>query len=195
MIKKTVFLLYILICTISLKAQSGQIQAGSIIKGTNGKPAGIVFQYDAAAGTGYMVSLVDTQLPWGMIDINIPRADDYINSALAELDFSGLVNTAAIVSQGGTKTEYAARWCFELHAGGLTGWYLPSCGELHLLLSNRQIVNQALQKAGASPIANTWHWSSSEGDKDVSWNINMAGGDIYPADKNAIKRVRAIRKF
>ena len=174
---------------------NAQIQEGSIINGKDGKPAGVVFQYDVQTGTGYMVSLVDTQLPWGTMGTNIEHAENYINSAVAGKDFSGLVNTAAIVSQLGTKSEYAARWCFELGTGCLTGWYLPSCGELNLLLSKRQIVNQALQKAGASPMATTWHWSSSEGNKDMSWNINFSGGDIYAADKNAIKRVRAIRKF
>ena len=130
-----------------------------------------------------------------MRNMNIEHAGDYINSVAAGNDFFGLVNTAAIVSQSGIKNEYAARWCFEFNAGGLTGWYLPSCGELNLLFSKRQLVNQALQKAGASPIANTWHWSSSEGNEDMSWNINFAGGDNYAADKNAVKRVRSIRKF
>jgi hypothetical protein len=195
MIKKTVFLSCILLFAFSLKAQTGQVREGSIVNGTNGKPAGVVYQYDDATGTGYMVSLTDAQLPWGSMDTNIDRSGDYINSALAGQDFAGLVNTAAIVYQLGVKAEYAARWCFELNAGGLTGWYLPSCGELNLLLSKKQIVNQALEKAGASHIANTWHWSSSEGDHNLSWNINMAGGDNYPADKSAIKRVRAIRKF
>ena len=193
MLKKTVFLstvLFFAIFTIN-----AQMQEGSIINGKDGKPAGVVFQYDTQTGTGYMVSLVDAQLPWGTMGTNIERADDYINSAVAGKDFSGLVNTAAIVSQLGAKSEYAARWCFELGAGDLTGWYLPSCGELNLLLSKRQLVNQALQRAGATPIATTWHWSSSEGNADMSWNINFSGGDNYAADKNAVKRVRAIRKF
>ena len=197
MIKKIVFLTAVLFCTLfNIKAQTGQIQEGSIINGTNNRPAGVVFQYDAQTGTGYMVSLVDAQLPWGATDVNIAYANDYINSAKAGQDFAGLVNTAAIVDQSGLKAGYAARWCFELNAGGLTGWYLPSCGELTLLFSKRQIVNQALQKINnATPIANTWHWSSSEGNEVLAWNINFSGGDTYPADKDALKRVRAIRKF
>jgi hypothetical protein len=195
MIRKTVFLLCLLFFALSPEALRGQIQVGSIVKGADGQSAGVVFQYDAATGTGYMVGLTDTQLPWGMMGTNIDRTEDYINSALAGQDFSGLVNTAAIVSQSGTKAEYAARWCFELHAGGWTGWYLPSCGELNALLSQKQIVNQSLGKAGAGRIADTWHWTSSEGDDNMSWNINMSGGDVYPADKNAVRRVRAIRRF
>jgi hypothetical protein len=195
MIKKIALLASLLLLVLPSKAQTAPIREGDIIKGTNGKPAGVVYQYDDATATGYMVSLVDTQLPWGIMDTDIERTDDYINSALAGQDFHGLVNTAAIVSQLGTKTEYAARWCFELNASGLTGWYLPSCGELNLLLSKKQLLNQALEKAGGSRIANTWHWSSSEGDSNLSWNVNMSGGDNYPADKNASKRVRAIRKF
>jgi hypothetical protein len=197
MIKKVFALLCVLFfVTIPLIAQTGQIQEGSIIKGTNGKPAGVVFQYDAATGTGYVVSLVDAELPWGVKGTNICQTTDYINSAVAGLDLSGLVNTAAILSQLGTKAEYAAKWCFDLNAGGLTGWYLPSCGELNLLLAKTQIVNQVLEKIkGATRIANVWHWSSSEGDENLSWNINFSGGDNYPADKDAVKRVRAIRKL
>jgi hypothetical protein len=195
MIKKIAFLLCLLLSGFSMKAQKGQISEGSIINGTNGKPAGVVYQYDPATATGYMVSLTDTQLPWGTTGTDIDRLDNHINSALAGQELSGLVNTAAIVSQLGAKTQYAARWCFELNAGGLTGWYLPSCGELNLLLSKKQIVNQALEKAKATRIANTWHWSSSEGDDSLSWNVNMAGGDNYPVDKTAVRQVRAIRKF
>jgi len=196
MLKKIVFLSVILLfSTFLLNAQTGQIEVGSIINGKDGKPAGVVFQYDAQTGTGYMVSLVDAQLPWGTMGVNIEYAADYINSAVAGKDFNGLINTAAIVTQLGTKADYAARWCFEFNAGGLTGWYLPSCGELNLLLSKRQVVNQALQKANASPITNSWHWSSSEGNEDMSWNITFAGGDNYATDKSAVRRVRAIRKF
>jgi hypothetical protein len=196
--KKIAFTLFLLcLSSFALKAQKDEIKEGSIINGTNGKPAGIVFQYDAATGSGYMVSLVEAELPWGGTGINIDRATDYINSAIAGEDYAGLVNTAAIVSGLGTKTEYAAKWCFDLNVNGLTGWYLPSLGELNLLLAKKQIVNQALAKAGkgATPIANAWHWSSSEGDDGLSWNINFSGGDNYPADKDAIKHVRAVRKF
>ena len=196
MLKKIVIFISIVVCfSITLSAQTGQIQEGSIINGKDGKPAGVVFQYDAQTGTGHMVSLVDTQLPWGTMDTNIEHTGDYINSAVAGKDFYGLINTAAIVTQLGIKSEYAARWCFEFSVGGLTGWYLPSCGELNILLSKRQVVNQALQKAGASPIATTWHWSSSEGNEDMAWNINFSGGDNYAVDKNIVRRVRAIRKF
>jgi len=196
MMRKIFDLLCVLfVVAFTLNAQSGQIQVGSVINGTNGKPAGIVFQYDAPTATGYMVSLVDAQLPWSAVVADIENAGDYINSALAGQDFAGLVNTAAIVSALGAKTEYAARWCFELNVGGLSGWYLPSCGELNILLANRAAVNQALDKLKATRIANAWHWSSSEGDDSLAWNINFSGGDNYPADKNAVKRVRAIRKF
>jgi hypothetical protein len=196
--KKIAFILCLLcLSSFALKAQKDEIKEGSIINGANGKPAGIVFQYDAATGSGYMVSLVEAELPWGGMGVNIDHATDYINSAIAGEDYAGLVNTAAIVSKLETKTEYAAGWCFELNINGLTGWYLPSLGELNLLLAKKQIVNQALAKAGkdAISIANAWHWSSSEGDDNLSWNINFSGGDNYPADKDAIKHVRAIRKF
>jgi hypothetical protein len=196
MMKKTVFLLSLLFfIAFPSNARTEQIREGDLVKGTNGKPAGVVYQYDAATGTGYMVSLVDAELPWGEMGMDMEHTHNYINSATAEQDFSGLVNTAAIVSGQGLKTGYAARWCFELNAGGLTGWYLPSCGELNVLLGKKQIVNRALEKARASRIADTWHWSSSEGNGDLSWNIHFSGGDIYPADKNVVKRVRAIRKF
>ena len=194
MIKKTVFISAIFLFAIAgLYAQTGQIREGSIINGADGRPAGVVFHYDAATGSGLMVSLTDTQLPWGAMGVNIPQANDNINSAVAARDFAGLVNTAAIFSQLGANTEYAARWCFDLNTGGLTGWYLPSGGELLLLLSKRQAINQALQGIGATPLANQWHWSSSEGNDNRAWNIS--GGNIFPANKNEVRRVRAIRKF
>ena len=195
MIKKIIFFSAVLFFSLfALNAQTGQIQAGSIINGKDGKPAGVVFHYDAQTGTGLMVSLVDAQLPWGAMDVNIEQAVDYINSAVAGNDFSGLVNTAAIVSKLGIKTDYAARWCFELNAGGLTGWYMPSSGELNMLYSKRQVVNQALQNAKATTLSGRI-WSSTEGNEDMSWSVSFGGGDNYPLDKNSVNRVRAIRKF
>jgi len=196
MYRKIVFSAVILFLSIfSSNAQTAQIQEGSIINGPDGRPAGVVFHYDAQTGTGLMVSLVDIQLPWGTVGVNISRINDHLNGVVAARDSYGLVNTAAILTTLGTKTEYAARWCFELNAGGLTGWYLPSGGELSLLQSKRQIVNPALQSAGSTPI-NGLHWSSTQGNDNRAWCVNLgAGGDIHAADKNLARRVRAIRKF
>ena len=194
MIDKTIFILAIILLAIfDLNAQTGQIQEGSVINGADGQPAGVVFQYDAQTGAGLMVSLSDTQLPWGAMGVNVPNVNDNINSAVALRDFAGFVNTSAIFAHSGVRTEYAARWCFELNAGGLTGWYLPSVGELHLLLSKRQLLNQTLQRIGATAIPGGWYWSSSEGNENRAWNVS--GDNVYPANKNEIRRVRAIRKF
>jgi hypothetical protein len=66
MMKKTVFLLCLLFfAAFPSNARTEPIREGTVIKGTNGKPAGVVYQYDDATGTGYMVSLVDAELPWG----------------------------------------------------------------------------------------------------------------------------------
>jgi hypothetical protein len=196
MMMKKVFSLIcvLLVAAISLDAQ-GQNQVGSIIKGADGKPAGIVFHYDEATATGLMVSLVDTVLPWGDSGVNIELAKDYINSEVASHDFDGLINTAAIVTKFGKKTNYAARWCFELTAGRLSGWYLPSSGELNILLAKRQLINKALVDAKQKPLAPTWHWTSSEGDANLAWSLLFSGGDNYPQDKNSPRIVRAIRKF
>lgn len=176
--------------------QTEKIEEGSVIYGTDGKtPAGIVFHYDSSTGKGYMVSLENTQTQWGDMGVDMEQLPNYINSAQADKDFSGIGNTVSIIAQLDNKTDYAARWCYELRAGGFTDWYLPSCGELNLLLSKKRVVDAALMKIGLPRITGIWHWSSSEGDGNLSWNINFSGGDIYPADKNAKKHVRAIRAF
>ncbi|MDR1555971.1 MAG: DUF1566 domain-containing protein [Tannerellaceae bacterium] len=179
-----------------LHTSSGEIQEGSVIYDIEGKtPAGIVFQYNAATGHGYMVSLEETQAQWGETGINLTGLADHINSAVAGKEFTGNANTLSAVAQLGTKTNYAARWCHELRAGGYEDWYLPSCGELNMLLTKRAVVNNALQKTGAQRLSNAWHWSSSEGNDLQAWSINLAGGDIYSADKSELKCVRAIRAF
>jgi hypothetical protein len=187
------FLSAVLLTVFTLAAQ---IEVGSVIYGLDGTtPAGIVFKYDAATGIGYMVSLVDIQLPWGTTGINITGSADNINSAVASLELSGKANTSAQASQLGTRTEYAARWCKELNAGGFTDWYLPTCGELNILIANKTPVNAALRKINSPGLVNNWHWSSSEGNADLSWSVNVSSGDIYPDDKNVKKQVRAIRAF
>jgi hypothetical protein len=181
---------------IVLRTPSGDIREGSVIYGMDGQtPAGIVFQYNATTGHGYMVSLEETQTPWGETGINLSGVADHINAAVAGQEFSGSSNTLYAVTQLGANTNYAARWCYELQAGGYADWYLPSCGELNLLLAQRAVVNETLQKMGKQRLSATWHWSSSEGDDKQAWNINLAGGDVYSADKSVVKHVRAIRAF
>ncbi|MDR1203475.1 MAG: DUF1566 domain-containing protein [Tannerellaceae bacterium] len=180
----------------ALPAQTAKVQEGSVIFASDGKtPAGIVYQFDASTGKGYMVSVVEAQLPWGCMGVDAAKIQNHINSKLAEQELSGAVNTSFIVEQLGSKADYAAGWCAELSAGGFTDWYLPSCGELNALLAKKNVVNTALQSVGAPRLTNNWHWSSSEGNPSLAWNINFSGGDIYPIDKSNKRQVRAIRAF
>jgi Tol biopolymer transport system component len=182
--------------TTTLHTSPGIVREGTVIYGSDGvTPAGIVFHYNPTTQHGYIVSLAETQLHWGENSVNLTGLADHVNANLANLELAGYANTLSTVAQLGTSTNYAARWCYELQAGGFNDWFLPSCGELNLLLNEKNAVNDALLKTGATQLSDDWHWASSEGNDTQAWNINLAGGDVYPADKDAVKYVRAIRKF
>jgi len=69
---------------------------------------------------------------WGGYKTNITALTDLALSATARTDFSGEVNTNAIVAQLGANggTPYAAKVCADMVAYGFDDWYLPAAGEL-----------------------------------------------------------------
>ena len=90
-------------------------------------------------------------------------------------DWNGKANTASIISKStsGSVTNtnaYAPGFCnlysrANANDGGLTAgkWWLPSVGELVMICANLTKINYCLSLiAGATPLAETWYWTSTE---------------------------------
>lgn len=170
---------------------NNQNKIGELINFPDGSQ-GVVFYLDEN-GRGLAVSLNEGEEVW---DDN--RRPDDISSLLNVEDGEdkfiygeGLKNTQTIVDALGDDA-HAAYWCV-LQGGG---WYLPSCGELMVLMS---VVKEN------SPVANTlrsfhsndisgWYWSSTENENKEAWNVSSSGFTSTEKKKGEVK-VRAIRAF
>lgn len=87
-----------------------------------------------------------------------------------------------------------------LKAAGCTiplgdGEWIPSMGEIGLLMMNLTAINKALELAGGQPLK-LWHWSSTERSARYTWIVYFSNGSTYG---NNIKcysyAVRAVAAF
>lgn len=106
----------------------------------------------------------------------------------------GKRNTELIVAKLGevepyqNKSEYAAKYCYELEVNGFDDWFLPSKTELQTLYS-------VLKKKGLGDFFDGWYWSSSEFSPDYSWERDFKASTQGVVNKVYLDRVRAVRMF
>lgn len=115
----------------------------------------------------------------------------------AYVDYSGKTRTAAIMAKGEElfgeeeetwKDNYAAPWCnaydrsHDKGDGTMVGigagkWWLPSIAELILIWKHKYAINVCLSViSGASPLDESWHWSSTEGSAPYAWLLGLSDG-------------------
>lgn len=108
---------------------------------------------------------------------------------------TGKCNTEKIVAKYGnvepykSKTDYAAKLCSDLIAGGYSDWFLPSKDELALMYSN-------LKDKSLGGFSVGRYWSSSEDGAFNAWAHNFYFG-VSSKDRrdNYTGRVRPARAF
>ena len=120
-------------------------------------------------------------------------------------DWSGKANTAAQITHDECNDPaYAPGFCaaysrVNANGKGLTAgrWWLPSEGELMMIYANMRKINYALSFInGATPLAETWYWSSTEYSATHAWHLYLYNGGAYYSTKAASKRrVRAVSAF
>ena len=120
-------------------------------------------------------------------------------------DWTGKASTAAQI----THTEcsgasYAPGFCAQYsrvnaNGKGLTAgrWWLPSLGELMMIYANMRKINYALSLIeGATQLAETWYWSSTEYSAANAWILSLTSGSASNTTKAPIQgRVRAVSAF
>ena len=120
-------------------------------------------------------------------------------------DWSGKANTAAQITHDECNDPaYAPGFCaaysrVNANGKGLTAgrWWLPSEGELMMIYANMRKINYALSFInGATPLVETWYWSSTECSAALAWSLYLDDGYACNGTKAASKgRVRAVSAF
>lgn len=123
-------------------------------------------------------------------------------------DFAGRANTTAIIngstSSNVTNTaDYAAGFCNKYsrtnaNGNGLTAgkWWLPSMGEMAMILANFDKINYALSKiSGATQLQANWYWSSTQNSATNAWYVFLGDGNVIGNYKFLQARVRPVSAF
>lgn len=120
-------------------------------------------------------------------------------------DWTGKTSTAAQITHNECKTEsYAPGFCasyerVNANGQGLTAgkWWLPSLGELMMIYANMRKINYALSLInGATQLAETWYWSSTEFSATDAWGLYLTNGYASYYTKASIQsRVRPVSAF
>lgn len=164
-----------------------------------------------------IVSPTGTQLKWSKnaIAVNADTGGDYNK---AYVDFSGKTRTAAIMAKGvelfGENeeewTQFAPAWCnaydrsydkgdnAHTMVGIVAGkWWLPSIAELLTIWKHKYAINLCLSViSGASPLVESWHWSSTETSAAHAWYLTLRDGDLNWGSKvQNSAYVRAVAAF
>ena len=112
-------------------------------------------------------------------------------------------NRSHFSSYNAPEATNAIVYCFGLHAGGYSDWYLPSRGEYYWLwwniVSNRVSGSNSGRGAATHAASKGFdanvYWSSSEDSADNAWNQSFSLGFQGNVDKIFDLRVRAVRRF
>lgn len=120
-------------------------------------------------------------------------------------DWTGKTSTAAQITHSECNTEsYAPGFCasyerVNANGQGLTAgkWWLPSLGELMMIYANMRKINYALSLInGATQLAETWYWSSTEYSATYAWYLYLFNGSAYGNTKaTGQSRVRPVSAF
>ena len=120
-------------------------------------------------------------------------------------DWTGKANTAAQITHTEcSSASYAPGFCAQYsrvnaNGKGLTAgrWWLPSLGELMMIYANMRKINYALSLIeGATQLAETWYWSSTESSATNAWYLSLSYGYASYSTKAAYQgRVRAVSAF
>lgn len=140
--------------------------------------------------------------------VNISGVTTTGDRLTALADFAGRANTDAIIKASSTtnitNTEaYASGFCNKYSRANANGkgllagkWWLPSLGELAMILANFDKINYALSKInGATQLQKLWYWSSTQGAADSAWILGLSDCYVRVAYKFSQYSVRPVSAF
>lgn len=152
-----------------------------------------------------VVSPTETALKWSRAAVSgggVTTSD----RITAMNDWAGKANTASQIKHTEcSSASYAPGFCaaysrVNANGQGLTAgrWWLPSLGELFCIYANMRKINYALSLIeGATQLAETWYWSSTESSAANAWSLYLYVGNAYGWNTKASDtgRVRPVSAF
>jgi len=151
--------------------------------------------YNANVQHGLIAATVDQNLgiAWSLSGyqlILVATTDEKIGT--------GLANTAAIVAQNATGSNYAAGvcdgWSVTVDAVTYSDWYLPSKDELNKLWAN--LGNTAQKRTANNFTSDRYYWSSTEYNSSGALAQRFDDGGLQQTGgKSSFHCVRAVRAF
>ena len=151
-----------------------------------------------------VVAPTDTALTWSSAAVSgggVTTSD----RVTAMNDWAGKANTASQIKHTEcSSASYAPGFCaaysrVNANGKGLTAgrWWLPSLGELFCIYANMRKINYALSLIeGATQLAETWYWSSTEYSATGAWLLSLTnGGASHDAKATSTFRVRPVSAF
>lgn len=136
-----------------------------------------------------VVAPTAAQLPWSSASLN-GGATVATSRSEAIADMDGKANTAAIIAASSSEAitntnSYAPGFCNQYsrpnaNGVGLTAgkWWLPSLGELFIILANKNKINRCLGVISGAEQLQSLHLSSTEYGKDNEWKLYLESGLI-----------------
>ena len=127
---------------------------------------------------------------WGGYNRTVTGIKTTDSSSEAITDFAGSSNTDQIISQlKGTTDSYsshytgapAAEYCQAYSKGckGVGEWYLPSVGEMNVLVTNKSTINTALSKISGETLGSVpFTWTSTQYSSRTAWGYYWSNEDF-----------------
>lgn len=151
-----------------------------------------------------VVAPTETSLYWSSAAVS--GGGKTTTDRLTALDeWTGKASTAAQITHAEcSSASYAPGYCAQYsrvnaNGKGLTAgrWWLPSLGELMMIYANMRKINYALSLIeGATQLAETWYWSSTEYSATNAWGLYLGDGLASGGTKASGQgRVRAVSAF
>ena len=118
---------------------------------------------------------------------------NYITSlTTAKADMDGKGNTQRIVDAGVTIATVINGYNDGTH--GSTEWYLPSCGQLYNIYTNKSQINTLLEKVSGTAMSTSgYYWSSSVYSGINAWRVFFYRGSVLENLVKETSRVRLVR--
>jgi hypothetical protein len=200
MMKRWIWIILLLVLGNSSLLFAQQYHIGDIIENPDGS-RGVVFYINPAGTGGWMVALNDVSpgCKWGTSS-NVNTLTDFpsVNTESFFNELDGKTNTQKIRAFQNNNPTYAAGQVDYAH-----GWYLPSIGQIRILISSMGLIQSVLTSNNGSIPQNKYYWTSTERDASNAWAIEfkdnyngcLSGGYFYYRKKTENAAVRAICDF
>ena len=143
-----------------------------------------------------------TNFAWGMDGTDITGIANITDETTALADFNGKAYTPLIIAAPDTDTHtdlgnigtYCAK--FNEMNGSFTDWYIPACGQLKEIRTNKYAVNVALRNIGGYKFQDWTYWSSTECDENSAWAVDFGNDNkAFKYTKWCNARVRFVRNI